>query len=205
MRRAHHLLGRFTGRVGDDEDHARFVAHGPSLPVKPDRGAPPPEQPRGQRPRPPRRRRPAHHIELDPGERRQVQPELPARGVARDDDAAVGLPAANLRVNADLKMSVAAIDAQLEAGSDSHLKASGDVPLNRRVNSRQAVSREGDFFRLRSAGWRDHGKREKRRLELRAEVANLTDRLNVVNFAGLFSGTAVAPPRSANVRLRFDF
>jgi len=48
-------------------------------------------------------------------------------------------------------------------------------------------------------------KREKRRLELRAEVANLTDRLNVVNFAGLFSGTAVAPPRSANVRLRFDF
>jgi outer membrane cobalamin receptor len=44
-----------------------------------------------------------------------------------------------------------------------------------------------------------------RRLELRAEVANLTDRLNVVNFAGLFSGTALAPPRSASVRLRFDF
>lgn len=49
--------------------------------------------------------------------------------------------------------------------------------------------------------WRSGG----RRLEMRAEVANLTDRLNVVNFAGLFSGTAVAPPRSASVRVRLDF
>jgi hypothetical protein len=49
--------------------------------------------------------------------------------------------------------------------------------------------------------WRRAG----RRLEMRAEVANLTDRLNVVNFAGLFSGTALAPPRSASARLRFDF
>ena len=48
-------------------------------------------------------------------------------------------------------------------------------------------------------------RRAKRRLDLRAEVANLTDRLNVVNFAGLFSGTAVAPPRSANVRARLEF
>jgi outer membrane cobalamin receptor len=48
-------------------------------------------------------------------------------------------------------------------------------------------------------------RRERRRLELRAEVANLTDRLNVVNFAGLFSGTALAPPRGASVRLRLDF
>jgi hypothetical protein len=48
-------------------------------------------------------------------------------------------------------------------------------------------------------------RRDKRRVELRAEIANLTNRLNVINFAGLFSGTAVAPPRSANVRLRLDF
>ena len=34
-------------------------------------------------------------------------------------------------------------------------------------------------------------KRERRRLQLRAGVANVTNRLNVVNFAGLFSGTAV--------------
>jgi hypothetical protein len=48
-------------------------------------------------------------------------------------------------------------------------------------------------------------RREKRRVELRAEIANLTNRLNVVNFTGLFSGTAVAPPRSANVRVRLEF
>jgi len=48
-------------------------------------------------------------------------------------------------------------------------------------------------------------RRDKRRVDLRAEIANLTNRLNVVNFAGLFSGTAVAPPRSANVRVRVEF
>jgi outer membrane cobalamin receptor len=48
-------------------------------------------------------------------------------------------------------------------------------------------------------------RRDRRRLEMRAELANLMDRLNVVNFAGLFSGTALAPPRSASVRLRLDF
>ena len=48
-------------------------------------------------------------------------------------------------------------------------------------------------------------RREKRRLEIRAEIANLTNRVNVVNFAGLFSGTAVAPPRSVNVRARLEF
>jgi hypothetical protein len=48
-------------------------------------------------------------------------------------------------------------------------------------------------------------RRDKRRIDLRAEIANLTNHLNVVNFAGLFSGTAVTPPRSANVRVRVEF
>ena len=43
------------------------------------------------------------------------------------------------------------------------------------------------------------------RLTLRAELANVTDRLNVINFAGVFSGTALAPPRSATVRLQYQF
>ena len=43
------------------------------------------------------------------------------------------------------------------------------------------------------------------RLRLQAEVRNLTDRLDVINFAGLFSGTAIAPPRSFALRLRVDF
>lgn len=44
-------------------------------------------------------------------------------------------------------------------------------------------------------------KHEKRSLRLQADVLNLTDRLNVINFAGLFSGTALAAPRMASVRV----
>jgi hypothetical protein len=46
---------------------------------------------------------------------------------------------------------------------------------------------------------------ETRRLRLQADVLNLTNRLNVINFAGLFSGTALAPPRGFAVRAQFDF
>ncbi|MBZ5579953.1 MAG: TonB-dependent receptor [Acidobacteriia bacterium] len=48
-------------------------------------------------------------------------------------------------------------------------------------------------------------KHEKRSVRIQADVANVTDRLNVINFAGLFSGTAVAAPRSAAVRLQVEF
>jgi hypothetical protein len=48
-------------------------------------------------------------------------------------------------------------------------------------------------------------RRDTHRVALRVELANLTDRLNVINFAGLFSGTAVAPPRSISVRMQYEF
>jgi hypothetical protein len=44
-----------------------------------------------------------------------------------------------------------------------------------------------------------------RSLRVQADVFNLTDRLNVVNFAGLLSGTAVAPRRTVAVRLHAGF
>ena len=44
-----------------------------------------------------------------------------------------------------------------------------------------------------------------RRVDVLGEVANAAGRLNVVNFAGLFSGTAIAPPPGASVRLRVEF
>ena len=34
---------------------------------------------------------------------------------------------------------------------------------------------------------------------------NITDKVNVLNFASLFSGTAVAPPASVSARLKFGF
>jgi hypothetical protein len=45
----------------------------------------------------------------------------------------------------------------------------------------------------------------KRSVRLQADALNLTNRLNVINFAGLFSGTALAPPRSVAVRLHAEF
>jgi hypothetical protein len=40
---------------------------------------------------------------------------------------------------------------------------------------------------------------------VQANVVNLTNRLNVINFAGLFSGTALAPPRTFGVRAQVEF
>jgi outer membrane cobalamin receptor len=48
-------------------------------------------------------------------------------------------------------------------------------------------------------------KTSKHSVRLQADVRNLTNRLTVINFAGLFSGTALAPPRSVALRLRADF
>ena len=48
-------------------------------------------------------------------------------------------------------------------------------------------------------------KKESRALRLQADIRNVNDRLNVINFASLFSGTAIAAPRNFSVRLRFDY
>jgi len=60
-------------------------------------------------------------------------------------------------------------------------------------------------FALNATASVDLWKHEKKDLSFQAEVENLTNRLNVIDFAGLFSGTAIAPPRSASLRLHYDF
>jgi outer membrane receptor for Fe3+-dicitrate len=42
-------------------------------------------------------------------------------------------------------------------------------------------------------------------LHLQGDVENLNDRLNVIDFAGLFSGNAIGPPRSGALRLTAEF
>jgi outer membrane cobalamin receptor len=42
-------------------------------------------------------------------------------------------------------------------------------------------------------------------VRIQADVLNVTNRLNMINFAGLFSGTAVAPPRTFSVRANLEF
>jgi len=48
-------------------------------------------------------------------------------------------------------------------------------------------------------------RKEQRSAIFQIQVSNLADRVNVINFASLFSGTAVAPPRSVSARLRLTF
>lgn len=60
-------------------------------------------------------------------------------------------------------------------------------------------------YALAVSGGVDLIKREHHRVRLQADVLNLTDRLNVIDFAGLFSGTAIAPPRSFGLRLEMGF
>jgi outer membrane cobalamin receptor len=48
-------------------------------------------------------------------------------------------------------------------------------------------------------------KHEEQSLRLQAETLNLTDHFNVINFAGLFSGTALGTPRNFTLRLQAEF
>jgi hypothetical protein len=48
-------------------------------------------------------------------------------------------------------------------------------------------------------------KREKREMRVQFEALNVTNQLNVINFAGLFSGTALYPPRTYAARLQLNF
>jgi len=48
-------------------------------------------------------------------------------------------------------------------------------------------------------------KKEKFVMRMQADGENLNDRLNVIDFGGLFSGNAIAPPRSYQLRLTTSF
>ncbi len=58
---------------------------------------------------------------------------------------------------------------------------------------------------LDAAGGAELYRREQRSAVFQIQVSNLADRVNVINFASLFSGTAVASPRSVSARLRLTF
>jgi hypothetical protein len=51
----------------------------------------------------------------------------------------------------------------------------------------------------------DLWRKDNRSLRLQADLENITNRLNLMDFAGLFSGNAIAPPRSFGLRLRTTF
>lgn len=55
------------------------------------------------------------------------------------------------------------------------------------------------------AGGAELYRKEQQSAVFQIQVSNLADRVNVINFASLFSGTAVAPARSVSARLRLTF
>ena len=78
----------------------------------------------------------------------------------------------------------------------------GQNILNR-VNFSAGRARPG--FTLNASAGVILKQKEKKSLRLQLDVTNLTNQLNVINFAGLFSGTALAPPRMASGRVQFEF
>ena len=60
-------------------------------------------------------------------------------------------------------------------------------------------------FSVDVAGGAELYRKEQRSAAFQIQVSNLADCVNVINFASLFSGTAVALPRSVSARLRVTF
>jgi hypothetical protein len=92
------------------------------------------------------------------------------------------------------------IDGNIDAAA---LVAEYGQAIVNRVNF--SAGRVRPNFSLDASAGADLWKQDKKRLRLVASGENLTGRLNVINFAGLFSGTGIGPGRSATARLEFGF
>jgi hypothetical protein len=51
----------------------------------------------------------------------------------------------------------------------------------------------------------DLWKKDRMSMRMQGDVQNINNRLNVLDFTGLFSGSAIAPPRSYSLRLTTSF
>ena len=78
----------------------------------------------------------------------------------------------------------------------------GPQVLNRVNFDRQRVR---PSYSLDLAGGVDLLRRDRRAMILEVEAANLSNHVNLINFASLFSGTAIGVPRSASIQLKFQF
>ena len=61
------------------------------------------------------------------------------------------------------------------------------------------------WFSLDASVGADIWKKDNLAMRMQFDVQNLNNGLNLINFAGLFSGNSIAPPRSYAVRLKTDF
>jgi outer membrane receptor for Fe3+-dicitrate len=118
---------------------------------------------------------------------------------------------ARIRLQAEKRLWVA-MSAQYGSGLPANLSSTetqsfllaqyGSAILDR-VNFDRERTRP--TFSLDFAAGAQLYRKELRSVTLQIQVSNLTDRVNVVNFASLFSGTAVSVPRSISGGLKLTF
>ena len=105
------------------------------------------------------------------------------------------------------------VAARYGSGLPVELEEDGDVSDNEESPISQAILDQVNFERGRvkpnfsvdaSFGLRVWDQ-DPRSLTLQFDVRNVTDRLNVINFSGLFSGTALAPGRQATLQMKLRF
>jgi outer membrane cobalamin receptor len=89
------------------------------------------------------------------------------------------------------------------AGTEQQAGAQYGQAIVNRVNF--ALGRVRPSFSLDASAGADLWKKDKLSMRVQADVQNLTNRLNVIDFAGLFSGNSIAPPRSYALRLTTNF
>jgi hypothetical protein len=89
------------------------------------------------------------------------------------------------------------------AAAPSLLLAQYGAAILDRVNFERGRVRPS--FSLDAAAGLEILRKEQRSATLQIQAVNLNDRVNVINFASLFSGTAVAPPRSFSTQLKLTF
>jgi len=89
------------------------------------------------------------------------------------------------------------------AGTEQQAVAQYGQAIVNRVNF--ALARVRPSLSIDASAGAELWKKDKRSMRLQADIQNLNNRLNVINFAGLFSGNSIAPPRSYTLRLATNF
>ena len=95
------------------------------------------------------------------------------------------------------------LPADIGGANVSDLQAAYGQEILDRVNLARA--RVEPNFSLDLAAGAEIYRKESRSATLQIQVANLANRLNVINFASIFSGTALGEPRSVSANLRLAF
>lgn len=144
-------------------------------------------------------------------------------GLFLDDDAALGVAGERFDVSQDQRHTLRArVSAQLASSAWVALAGAYDsgLPFEYTGTPEEAVAQFGrrivervnfETGRVRpslsvdASGGVTLFKKGATALKVQADVRNLTGRFRVINFAGLFSGTALAAPRSVAVRARVEF